>query len=137
MDTAERIISELESILAQADAALKQQLESTEQRNQFLRMLRACYDKALKDADTRIPSYLHAALENVMALIPGAPTPAKVHPVFGTTLSAMCQSSSEIDSLAAINAYVEAGIRRDQRERNDGRADHDCDATGRTLKAGK
>ena len=137
MDTADRIrpeIAQIEAMLSQAEALQKTVRESAEHRNQFLRMLRACYNKALKDPDTRMPSYLHAALENVMVLIP-EPASA-VHPVFAQTLSAICPTAGEVDSLAAVNAYVEAGIRKDQRERHEGKPEHDLDVVGRALRAG-
>lgn len=129
----ERAISDLEAMLAVAEDAQRLHREKTEREQQLLRMLRACYNKALKDAETKLPSYLHAALENAMTLIREQGGP---HPVFADTLAAICPTADDIDRVAAINAYVELGIQKDRLARHEGRPDQDRDIAGRPLKAG-
>lgn len=79
MDTADRFLNE---ILATAEhhaglvrAGVEGATRAAELRiNPALRNLGACYRKAEKDAAALIPSYLQAAIENVLHLLP-APGP--------------------------------------------------------------
>lgn len=72
MDTAERMFADILNTMRGAAPALS----AGEKRNQALRNLRACFNKASKDGDSRIPSYLSAAILGATALIQEVAPPA-------------------------------------------------------------
>lgn len=70
--------------------------------------LEVAYDRAQQDQETKIPTPLMCAIENILRL----------------------QEQEQ------INDYANAAIKRDQLERHEGRADHEQDTRGAALKAG-
>lgn len=71
MNDADRILADLNKTFAQSEALQAAMRDNTEHRNQVYRHLRACFNKATREGDARIPSYLSAAILNVLSLITG------------------------------------------------------------------
>lgn len=103
----------LENVLTQQHRMMQAGAEAEAER--FYRMIRgldAAYRKAALDPELKMPSYLTAAMYALIAVLPETVAENK------------------------INAYAEAGIRRDQRARLEGGLQHDQDTQGNRLKAG-
>lgn len=69
MDTAHRIMDDILATICPPAKAQAVELRI----HPALRNLAACYRKAQKEPLARVPSYLEAAIENVVALIPAEP----------------------------------------------------------------
>ena len=65
----QKVLADLEAALSSAEEIQRTIRERDEAQQKILRMLRACFSKAAKDADARIPSYLAEAILNVCAMV--------------------------------------------------------------------
>lgn len=80
------------------------------------------YRTALTDPKYTMPPALHLALANAQREV--------------GEMRALQPARDFITEADKVNAYAEAGIRKDQAERHTGRPEHDTDLVGRALKAG-
>lgn len=107
--------------LQQKMIRIGQQIE----RDRFIPHLQAifnAYRKALTEAKYTMPPALHLALANAQREV--------------GEMRELAPARNFVSDEDKVNAYAEAGIRKDQRERHEGRPEHDLDIVGRALKAG-